>query len=80
MLLGRSFTERDGKSSPKVAIVNRTLARRYFGDADPLGRRFGVGNTEALLSSALCPTANTRIVREQTPDWSISRLRRSSTW
>jgi hypothetical protein len=44
VLLGRSFTERDDKSSPKVAIVNRTLARRYFGDADPLGVALGSGH------------------------------------
>jgi putative ABC transport system permease protein len=39
LLRGRLFTRADGANAPPVAIVNRTLARRLFGDADPLGRR-----------------------------------------
>jgi predicted permease len=40
---GRTFTERDERNAPQVAIVNQSFARRYFGDRSPLGRRFGVG-------------------------------------
>jgi predicted permease len=38
ILRGREFTadDRDGKS--KVAIVNQSMARHIFGDADPIGR------------------------------------------
>ena len=39
LLLGRAFTERDGATAPKVAIVNETAARFYFGDTVPLGRK-----------------------------------------
>ena len=28
----------------KVAIINESLARRYFGDRDPIGARLGLGN------------------------------------
>jgi len=40
---GRSFTARDfdGESGQKVAIVNETFARDYFGEQDPIGQRFG---------------------------------------
>ena len=38
---GRTFTDRDHRTAPKVAIINETAARRYFPGADPLGRRFG---------------------------------------
>jgi len=34
---GRDFTWEDTPKSPRVAIVNQTLARRYFGNASPLG-------------------------------------------
>jgi predicted permease len=37
---GRDFTERDDRTTPLVAIVNQTFASRYFGGADPVGRRF----------------------------------------
>src|SRR5262249_41403045 len=40
---GRSFTARDfdRASGQNVAIVNETFARDYFGEEDPIGRRFG---------------------------------------
>jgi putative ABC transport system permease protein len=39
ILRGRDFSARDTARMPPVAIVNRTLARHFFGDADPIGRR-----------------------------------------
>jgi predicted permease len=48
LLLGRDFTpqEAGGKPGvfPKVAIINETMARHYFGESSPLGRRFGWGD------------------------------------
>jgi predicted permease len=40
---GRRFTERDDARAPKVAIVNEAMARKFFGDVDPVGKRFGYG-------------------------------------
>jgi predicted permease len=42
ILLGRGFLPRDRVGAPKVAIVNETFARHYFGDDSPIGKRFGV--------------------------------------
>jgi predicted permease len=36
---GRSFSDRDVRESQNVAIVNDTLARRYFGNEDAIGKR-----------------------------------------
>jgi predicted permease len=36
---GRVFDTRDTLASPPVAIVNETIAREYFGAANPVGRR-----------------------------------------
>ncbi len=43
---GRTFDGRDRADKPHVAIVNRSLARHYFHDQDPVGRRisFDDGN------------------------------------
>ena len=40
---GRDFTERDNESAPLVAIVNETMAKRYW-KGDPVGSRFSVGD------------------------------------
>lgn len=36
---GRAFNERDTATSPRVAIINESFARREFGDKDPVGLR-----------------------------------------
>jgi predicted permease len=40
LLAGRDFNDRDTGAAPKVAVVNETFAKRYFGGASPIGRRF----------------------------------------
>ena len=45
LILGREFSDRDTGASPKVAIVNESFARRFFGDAPPLGRRVTSNST-----------------------------------
>ena len=36
---GRAFSDDDTAQSPRVIIVNETLARRYFATTDPVGQR-----------------------------------------
>jgi putative ABC transport system permease protein len=43
LLRGREFTADDSMGSPGVAVINRNLADRFFGDQDPLGREIKVG-------------------------------------
>jgi predicted permease len=38
ILRGREFTADDRDGKPKVAVVNQSMARHFFGEADPLGR------------------------------------------
>ncbi|MEK6322443.1 MAG: ABC transporter permease [Acidobacteriota bacterium] len=46
ILLGRGLSARDEETSPRVAVINQMMARKYFGDENPLGRRFGFGGPE----------------------------------
>jgi predicted permease len=49
LLLGRDFTAEEAFSRvPKIAIINETMARYYFGKENPLGRRFGWGDPPQL--------------------------------
>jgi predicted permease len=41
LLRGRAFDERDRAGSALVTVVTQSFARKYFGDADPIGRRIG---------------------------------------
>jgi len=40
ILSGRDFNATDTENSPKVAIINQKFARRFFGNANPIGRTF----------------------------------------
>ena len=39
LLRGRYFTENDDASKPRVIIINRTLAQKYFPGEDPIGKK-----------------------------------------
>jgi predicted permease len=40
---GRDFSAADAEGSKRVVIINESLARRFFQDRDPIGRRLSVG-------------------------------------
>jgi putative ABC transport system permease protein len=44
LLRGRVFTEQDRKGSPRVALINEEMARKFFKDEDPIGKRINVTN------------------------------------
>jgi predicted permease len=41
LLMGRSFGAQDPANSTPVAVINRTMARRYFGGRSPIGQHIG---------------------------------------
>ncbi len=42
LLKGRLFTESDTRDTPRVAIINETMAKRFFPGEDPIGKRVHV--------------------------------------
>jgi macrolide transport system ATP-binding/permease protein len=55
LLKGRYFNENDDASTPLVAIINGTLARRYFPAEDPVGRQFFYHAHNAKLEGSQPP-------------------------
>jgi len=47
-LSGRDIDPRDRAGAPSVALVNQTFARRFFGDADALGKALRVSVHDSL--------------------------------
>jgi predicted lysophospholipase L1 biosynthesis ABC-type transport system permease subunit len=48
---GRDFDSHDTPVSVKVAIVNRSMARKYFGAANPVGRRVSIQEEADVVDS-----------------------------
>jgi len=50
---GRFFTPQDDENAPKVVVVDEVLARKYFGNENPIGKRLfleiGQGNMETEI-------------------------------
>ena len=42
LVAGRDFNDGDRVGSPRVAIINESMARYFFGATDPLGRKIGL--------------------------------------
>ncbi len=49
LLAGRDFDARDLVSSPRVAIINQTIARKFYPGLDPIGRVFRLGEDRGKL-------------------------------
>jgi putative ABC transport system permease protein len=48
LLAGRFFTDADNANSPDVVIINESMAKRYFGNESPLGKRFKQGGLDRM--------------------------------
>jgi putative ABC transport system permease protein len=67
MLRGRTFDARDTANSQPVAIINRTLAKQYFGNKNPVGRQIFVsdpGKWYAIIG--IVPTVKIESIDEKT--------------
>jgi predicted permease len=44
ILRGRGFTDADGPATPRVGVINETMAKLFWPSQDPLGKRFRLEN------------------------------------
>jgi len=63
VMQGRTFTDQDGPSAPRVVMVNESFVRRFFPDGNALGTRVTFddpGNPQAPWSTIVGVVADTR--------------------
>jgi putative ABC transport system permease protein len=46
LVRGRFMTDADHESAPLVAVINETMAKRYWPDEDAIGKRFHLGTND----------------------------------
>lgn len=50
LFLGRDIGMQDTAASPKVAVINEAMAKFYFGNTDPIGKKFTVDDNDEKIS------------------------------
>jgi putative ABC transport system permease protein len=80
LLRGRSFTDADVRSAPFVMIVSQSTARRFFGDADPIGRALRPSAKPEIAFTIVGVVGDVRdqALNQQTPSLYYSIAQRGS--
>ncbi len=53
LLAGRDFSVEDSATSPKVALINQTMARKFYSNLNPLGRFFRMAEDQGKLGEPI---------------------------
>jgi len=64
LLAGRAFSNTDTETSQKVAIIDQSLARRFFPNSNPVGTTFNKGH---ILIVGICADTKYDQLRDETP-------------
>ncbi|MEW6735210.1 MAG: ABC transporter permease, partial [Acidobacteriota bacterium] len=73
LIKGRDFTEKDTADSPKVLLINETLARSYFPGEDPIGKYLNIGLNEihGEIVGIVGDVRYSRMDRAATPEYYV---------
>jgi putative ABC transport system permease protein len=65
---GRYFTEQD-TGAVRVAVINETMAKRYWPDKDPVGKRFGNGRNWITVIGVAGDLRHTSLAQAPDPEF-----------
>ena len=68
LIRGREFSAQD-TGSPRIAIINQTMARRYWPGADPIGKRFGTANNWYTITGVVGDVKFTSLTKDPDPEF-----------
>jgi putative ABC transport system permease protein len=77
LLKGRLMTEQDAVESQQVIVINQAMARRYWPDEDPVGKRMTLpfrGDSQREIIGVVDDVKHTRLDVEGTPEMYIPYL------
>jgi predicted permease len=83
ILAGRGFDSRDREEAPRVAVVNETFARHFFGHESPVGKRFGVdgeGSGQDIEIVGVAADLKYDDLREETPRYAYYPVYQQPTY
>ena len=68
---GRDIGPQDGPGAPLVTVINEAMAKKFFADVNPIGRRFSLGSPfksqEAMTIVGVAANARYYSLREEIP-------------
>lgn len=70
LLAGRDFTDQDDDAQARVAIINETMAKRFWPGQDPVGRKFSIwGGSRELTVVGVARDGKYRFLDEPPKSW-----------
>jgi predicted permease len=76
ILQGGGFSLKDADRKPAVAVINETMARRFFRNRNPIGKTFAFGSPQRIIG--VVKDARYNSLKGKTPPMAFSLLTRFS--